>query len=68
MLFNNDFRDSLHDPDACAYGWVQHNCPEKTQIMRHQGGGSKIFLNIIIGTMILRPSQVTRGIKVNLQR
>ena len=65
--FPNEFRASPDDLDVRAQDWVLHECLQQAHIMRHQGCESVMFLTDIVGSTILRPLQVTEGVKLNAQ-
>ena len=67
VIFSNEFRVSLDILDTLAYERVLHECPQQARIMRHQGALSVMFLTAMAGSTIIRPFQVTEGIKLNAQ-
>ena len=68
VIFPNKSRASLPQFDAYAYDLVLYECPQQALIKRHQGGGSGMFLIGIIGSTIIKPFQITEGVKLNVQR
>ncbi|CAI9567366.1 unnamed protein product [Staurois parvus] len=64
VLFTDEYRATLDGPDGWSSGWLVEGHPVPTRLRRQQGGGGVMFWAGIMGTELVSPFRVPKGVKM----
>ena len=64
VLFTDECRATLEDPDGFSRGWVLNKLDIPVRLRRQQGGGVVKFWAAILGSKLIGPFKVKYGVKV----
>ena len=64
VLFTDESRATLDDPDGWAKGWVYNGEQAPTRLRCQQGGGGVMIWAGIIGDELIGPVHVPEGVKL----
>ena len=65
VLFTDETRAPLDDPDGWSKGWVRIGAKLHNRFRRYQGGGGVMLWAGIIDNLLIGPIMVPAGVKIN---